>query len=143
LRLDAPKPEQVKAMIQTCIQVESQGLKGKIVLDSRGIVPGKEKPDEQGFGVYDQSLRDLGERIRKHTKLEVLADDKPEVLPPNSAQDVAVYCGWYSWRGATRKPELERYAQRELDQGQAQSQDWILVHRFQARPGEYVPNFHL
>jgi uncharacterized protein (TIGR03790 family) len=98
MRLDAPRPEQVKALITASIKAENEGLKGKVVIDSRGIELGHEKESEAGMAPYDQSLRDLGDLIRKSTKLELLEDDKPEPLPANSANDVALYCGWYSVR---------------------------------------------
>ena len=28
--------------------------------------------------------------------MPLVLDEKPEVLPPNSVDDVALYCGWYS-----------------------------------------------
>jgi uncharacterized protein (TIGR03790 family) len=98
MRLDAPRPELVKDIITASIKAENDGLKGKVVLDSRGIMLGHEKESEAGLAPYDQSLRDLGDLIRKSTKLELLADDKPQALPANSADNVALYCGWYSVR---------------------------------------------
>jgi uncharacterized protein (TIGR03790 family) len=98
MRLDAPKPDTVKDIIDASIKVEAEGLKGKVVIDSRGIVLGHETEAEVGLGPYDQSLRDLATMVRDHTKLELLADDKPEALPPHSAENVALYCGWYSVR---------------------------------------------
>jgi uncharacterized protein (TIGR03790 family) len=98
MRLDAPKPEEVRRIITDSIQAETAGLKGKAVLDSRGLNVDTAKPSERGLVEYDQSIRDLANRIRKHSKMEVLADDNPDVLPPNSADDVALYCGWYSVR---------------------------------------------
>jgi uncharacterized protein (TIGR03790 family) len=98
MRLDAPKPETVKQIITASIQAETHGLQGKVVLDSRGMIPGHEKPSERGLAEYDQMLRDLGDLLRAHTKLDVVVDDKPEVLPPHSVNDVALYCGWYSLR---------------------------------------------
>ena len=59
---------------------------------------GQEPPGKAGYGIYDQTLRDLYELLHQHTKLKILFDQKPEVLPPNSATDVALYCGWYSVR---------------------------------------------
>jgi uncharacterized protein (TIGR03790 family) len=98
MRLDAPQPAQVKDIITASIQAETDGLKGKVVIDSRGIQLGHEKEAEAGLASYDQALRDLADLISTHTKLELLADDKPEVLPANSADNVALYCGWYSLR---------------------------------------------
>jgi uncharacterized protein (TIGR03790 family) len=95
-RLDAPTPDMVKSIITNSIAVEQKGLTGQIVIDTRGIKPGQEDKEHPGFGVYDQYLHDLGDLVRQHTKLKMLLDDKVEVLPPNSADNVAMYCGWYS-----------------------------------------------
>ncbi|HSV13357.1 MAG TPA: TIGR03790 family protein [Tepidisphaeraceae bacterium] len=97
-RLDAPTTDQVKRIISDSIKAETDGLKGKVVLDSRGLLIDKAQPTERGLAEYDESIRDLGHLIRKHTKLAVLADDNPDPLPANSADDVALYCGWYSLR---------------------------------------------
>jgi uncharacterized protein (TIGR03790 family) len=110
MRLDAPHPEKVKDIITQSIQAETDGLKGKAVIDSRGIQLGQEKETEAGFSTYDQSLRDLADTISKHTKLEVMADDKPEVLHANSADDVALYCGWYSLRNYIPECKFNRGA---------------------------------
>jgi uncharacterized protein (TIGR03790 family) len=94
MRLDAPKPEMVKDIITSSIEAELHGLQGKVVLDSRGLDP--QNPKDRGLADYDQSIRDLGDLVRNHTKLDLLEDDKPELLPPHSADHVAIYCGWYS-----------------------------------------------
>lgn len=98
MRLDAPKPEQVRRIILDSLRAERDGLQGKLVLDSRGLTVAKQKPAERGLGEYDESIRRLGTLVRAHTSMAVQADDAPEVLPANSAQDVALYCGWYSVR---------------------------------------------
>ena len=98
MRLDAPQPEMVRRMINDSIATEKHGLNGQVVLDSRGMHPSKVGAGQSALAEWDQHIRDLGELLRAHTSLKVLADDKPEVLPPNSAKDVALYCGWYSLR---------------------------------------------
>ncbi len=95
-RLDAPTSDIVKAMITTSIKVEQEGLTGQLVVDSRGIKPGQDDPEHPGFGLYDQYLRNLANLARQKTKLTVLFDEKMDVLPPGSADHVAMYCGWYS-----------------------------------------------
>ena len=97
-RLDAPTPEIVKSMITNSIKVEQQGLTGQVVIDSLGVKSGQESPKQAGYGIYDQTLRDLYELIHQHSKLKILFDQSPDVLPPNSATDVALYVGWYSVR---------------------------------------------
>ena len=49
-----------------------------------------------GYGEYDQSLRDLAERLGKHTKLDVVFDDKGPLFAAGNARTPRVYCGWYS-----------------------------------------------
>jgi uncharacterized protein (TIGR03790 family) len=90
LRLDAPAPQMVRDLIAASIRVEREGLSGKLVVDSRGI----HTPD--GFGAFDQRLRTLATRVQTRTDVPVILDEKPEVLPANSVDDVALYCGWYS-----------------------------------------------
>jgi uncharacterized protein (TIGR03790 family) len=89
-RLDGPDPTIVRQMILDSVHAEEQGLQGKVVIDSRGLA--MQGPD----AAYDDSLRKLGALIRSKTNLQLTFDDKPDVLPPHSVQDVAVYCGWYS-----------------------------------------------
>jgi uncharacterized protein (TIGR03790 family) len=43
-------------------------------------------------------MRDLAKLVTDHTRMKVLLDEKPEVLPAGSASDVALYVGWYSLR---------------------------------------------
>ena len=47
------------------------------------------------------------------------------------------------WRGAPRKPELERDAEPDLAERLAQHQDGLLVHRSQAHPVEHLPAVQL
>lgn len=98
MRLDAPQSGQVREIILSSLKAEQDGLKGKIVLDSRGI---RARPDNLqlgGYAWYDQSIRNLAELLRTKTRLPLLIDESPQVLQPGSATDVALYCGWYSVR---------------------------------------------
>jgi uncharacterized protein (TIGR03790 family) len=96
MRLDAPTPEGVREMIQTSLAVEAAGLRGKVVIDSRGIPPRQASGATDSFGVFDQRLRELAGLVEARSGLELVHDEKPDVLPPDSAADVAIYCGWYS-----------------------------------------------
>jgi len=95
-RLAAPKVELVEKLIDASIATEKTGLSGKVYLDARGMSyqPGKSKPGS--YGEYDQSLRDLAERLREHTDLEVVLDDEDKLFQPGECPDAALYCGWYS-----------------------------------------------
>lgn len=96
MRLDAGGPNRVMEMIDTSIKVENEGLKGRVVLDSRGIPP--QKPDGKSdlYGVYDQSIRNLEVLLHTHTKLTLLVDDRAALIPAGAVKDCSVYCGWYS-----------------------------------------------
>ena len=98
MRLDAPQAGQVRDMILAGLKAERDGLKGKLVLDSRGIMPKAEGPQEGGYGWYDQSIRNLVELVKNKSNLQVLHEDSPDLLPARSANDIALYCGWYSLR---------------------------------------------
>jgi uncharacterized protein (TIGR03790 family) len=92
-RLDAPKDGEVRNIIAASIRTEADGLKGRIVCDARGLTGDKAT---DAYAAYDQTIRNLADLVRAHTKLQMTFDDKPDVLPPNSASDVALYVGWYS-----------------------------------------------
>jgi uncharacterized protein (TIGR03790 family) len=95
-RLAAPKLELVTKLIDTSIAVEKIGLEGKVYLDARGMgySPNQDKPGS--YAQYDQSLRDLSERLLNHTKLEVFLNNEDRLFQPGSCPDAAIYCGWYS-----------------------------------------------
>lgn len=95
-RLSAPTPELVKKMIDTSIAVEKTGLEGKVYLDARGMGYDPKRDSLGSYGVSDQSLRDLADRLKKHTKLEVVLDNKPELFQSGQCPEAALYCGWYS-----------------------------------------------
>jgi uncharacterized protein (TIGR03790 family) len=96
MRLDAGIPEQVRKIIDTSIKVEQDGLKGRVVLDSRGIPAQGLDGKSNGYGAYDQTIRNLEVLVHSRTKLPMLVDDRPQLIPPNTVKDCAVYCGWYS-----------------------------------------------
>jgi uncharacterized protein (TIGR03790 family) len=95
-RLDAPTPEIVRQMILDSVQAESQGLRGRVVIDARGLPLDGPGGKADGYALYDDGMRQLAALIHLKTKLPLTFDDKPDVLPAHSVQDVAVYCGWYS-----------------------------------------------
>lgn len=102
MRIDAPVPAQVEQIILAGLKAERDGLKGKVVLDSRGLKtndPGGAKMGDYAW--YDQSIRSLAQLISTRTDLELQQDEAEEVLPANSAENVALYCGWYKLRAYT------------------------------------------
>ncbi|HEY7086843.1 MAG TPA: TIGR03790 family protein [Tepidisphaeraceae bacterium] len=98
MRLDGPSPEIVKDIITTSIAVERDGLKGQFVVDARGIAPQDSAGKPDALGTFDQRLRDLASFVQTRSAIPVKLDDKPDVIPPRSVGDVALYCGWYSVR---------------------------------------------
>lgn len=97
-RIDAPTMALARSLIEQSVQVERQGLKGKVVIDARGIQPLKADRSPDGYGQYDQTLRALAVLLQTRTKLPLVFDDKPDVLAPDTVKGAAVYCGWYSVR---------------------------------------------
>lgn len=93
-RLDAPREQLVREMILDSFKAERDGLEGKIVIDSRGI---KLKPGD-GYGIYDQTLRNLRNILSDRTAMRVHFDDRPDTLGPHTVTDVALYVGWYKLR---------------------------------------------
>jgi uncharacterized protein (TIGR03790 family) len=97
-RLDAPQTGQVRDLILTGRKAEREGLKGRLVLDSRNLMARGDQAQVGSYGWYDQSIRNLNELVRAKTKFPVTFDSSPEVLGPGAVQNVALYCGWYSVR---------------------------------------------
>ncbi len=89
-RLDGPKYEIVKGLIDKAIAAEKTGLKGIAYFDSRGIVK------EDLYGHFDQSLRDLAVITRLQTEMSVEEEQTEKLFEPNSCPQTAIYCGWYS-----------------------------------------------
>jgi uncharacterized protein (TIGR03790 family) len=94
-RLDGPTVEIVKRLVDDAIAVEAKGLVGEVVIDARGIPFNPKDDDGTRYGGYDESMRETA-RLLEKGGMKVTLDDKAEVLPPGSAKDVALYCGWYS-----------------------------------------------
>lgn len=98
MRLDAPSPQAVRDLVANSLATEREGLSGKLVVDSRGIAPKDANGQHDSFGVFDERLRRLASFVQDNSDIPVMLDDNPNVLAPNSVDDVAMYCGWYSVR---------------------------------------------
>jgi uncharacterized protein (TIGR03790 family) len=95
IRLDAPEPMLVRAMILAGVKAEAEGLQGRAVVDSGGHLSIDSK--STAYAAFDQTLRNLATIIGTKTHMPLTFDEKREVLPPHSVKDpVAVYCGWYA-----------------------------------------------
>ena len=90
-RLDGPTEPLVERMIETGIETEKQGLKGKMYLDARGLTSGP-------YSVFDVQLRELARWMKEHSALPVVLDDKPALFEAKDCPEAALYCGWYSLR---------------------------------------------
>ena len=95
-RLDGPSVEIVKRLVDDAVAVEKTGLKGKVVIDARGIkFDPKGNDGGTGYAGYDESMRETA-ALLKRAGFTVELDDKNAVLKPGAAKGVALYCGWYS-----------------------------------------------
>jgi uncharacterized protein (TIGR03790 family) len=95
-RLAAPTLALAMKLVDTAVAVEQTGLTGKVYLDARGFEYNAKSDQRGSYGEYDQSLRDLAERLQQHTHLITVLDNKPELFQPGACPDAALYCGWYS-----------------------------------------------
>ncbi len=88
-RLDAPTEITVRAMIDSAIMAERDGLWGWAYVDSRGITSG-------GYAEGDRWLTAAAGQMREKG-IPVLWDKGPETLPAGyPVTDAAVYYGWYT-----------------------------------------------
>jgi len=94
-RIDAPTPTVARRIIDDSASVEAAGLIGKLVIDSRGMPASTQIGS---YGWFDQLLRDFAVELKTKSKLEVVTDDRAQVILPGTVRDAALYCGWYSLR---------------------------------------------
>lgn len=95
-RLDGPTPAIAKRLVDDAVEVEKDGLKGKVYFDARGIkLDPKADPGGTGYGGYDESFREAA-KLLKDGGLDVTLDDKQDLFKPGTCPDAALYAGWYS-----------------------------------------------
>jgi len=88
-RLDGPRDDAIRFMIDAAVETEKRGLWGWAVIDARGITSG---PYLEG----DTWLREAANFLRKQG-VPVLFDDFDELLPAGFPMpETAVYYGWYT-----------------------------------------------
>lgn len=90
-RLDGPRIDLIKEMIDKALTAEKTGLNGTAYIDSRGLPASK-----KGYGVYDQSLRDLVQRISSEKTMPVKHEQTRALFSQHECPQTALYCGWYS-----------------------------------------------
>jgi uncharacterized protein (TIGR03790 family) len=102
VRLDGPTAETVDRIILSSLKAEKLGLKGQAVLDARGL------RGTDGYGKYDQTIRNLARLLESKTKLKVTFDDRDALIQPgpDAPKNVALYCGWYSLRNYVRASQF-------------------------------------
>ena len=92
-RLDGPTPATARRLVDDALEVEKTGLSGVFYLDARGL---KGQATPGGYAWFDQHLIRLSDLLKKYSDLKVVLDQKPDLFPPGSCPDAALYCGWYS-----------------------------------------------
>ena len=92
-RLDGPTPAIAQRLVDDALATERVGLTGVFYIDARGLT-GPERPGNYVW--FDQHLLHLYDLVNKYSTLKVVLDKKPEVFPPGSCPNTALYCGWYS-----------------------------------------------
>jgi uncharacterized protein (TIGR03790 family) len=96
-RIDAPTLKLAKGLIDTAIQVEKQGLHGKVYIDARGIAKLEDANAPYGsYADFDHALLVTAKGIKEQTDMEVVLDTSPQLFQPGQCPDAALYCGWYS-----------------------------------------------
>ncbi len=90
-RIDASTARVARRMIDDAVAAEPAGLSGTIYLDARGL-------RNEGMGVYDQNLRDLGTLLWRNTNITTRVDNRAEVYGRGKCPQTMLYCGWYNLR---------------------------------------------
>jgi uncharacterized protein (TIGR03790 family) len=96
-RIDAPTLLLSKGLIDTAIDVEKKGLRGKVYVDTRGLAKIDDPNQQPGsFADYDRGLLMIANAIDQQTDLPVIVEKTPQLFQPGQCKDAALYCGWYS-----------------------------------------------
>ena len=96
-QLEAPTLRITRSLIDQSVEVEKQGLTGKVYLDARGLAKLEDtNVQPNSYADYDQSLLRTAELVKQHTNLEVVLDTQQELFAEDSCPQAALYCGWYS-----------------------------------------------
>jgi uncharacterized protein (TIGR03790 family) len=95
-RLEAPTLRITRDIIDRAVEVEQQGLTGKVYLDARGLAKLNDPVQPNSYADYDQALLRAAEMIDQHTDLDVVLDTQTELFAEGGCPEAALYCGWYS-----------------------------------------------
>jgi uncharacterized protein (TIGR03790 family) len=102
-RLDAPKPEMVRRMIDDAVAVEQTELTGRAYFDARGI-----HDTQNNYYLGDRWIRETADTFRQ-SGFETYLDDRPELLAATLPwEEVGFYAGWYAEHvaGAPAQPDF-------------------------------------
>ena len=92
-RIDGPTADDAREIIRASIATEKTGLHGVFYIDAGAS---KAMMKKNVISRYDLHLVRLYSFLRANTDLKVVLDRKPEVFPPKSCPNAAMYVGWYS-----------------------------------------------
>ncbi len=93
-RVDAPKWETCRKMIDTAIEVEKAGgLQGTVYFDARGISPQDPPSLEKQI---EMDLADAAREISLSSTLKLKANNEPALFAEGECPDAVLYCGGYS-----------------------------------------------
>ena len=96
-RIDAPTIQLATGLIDTALEVEKKGLRGKVYIDARGLAkPDDANPQPGSYADYDRSLQVLAKIVNDQTDLPVVLESTPQLFQPGQCKNAALYCGWYS-----------------------------------------------
>jgi len=88
-RLDAPRPEMARGLVDRAIAAERQGLKGKAYLDARGFTGTGE------YALADEAIR-RAQADLEQAGFPVVLENTEKLFAPGECPDAALYWGWYS-----------------------------------------------
>jgi uncharacterized protein (TIGR03790 family) len=93
-RLDGPRPDIVRRMIDDSLAAEKNGLEGIAYFDARW--PQAKEKNLTGYELYDHSIHLAAENLGNLARLPVVLDQQEKLFLPGQCPKAALYCGWYS-----------------------------------------------
>jgi len=92
-RIDGPTSSIARGLIDKALAGEKAGPTGRAYFDARGMNAKKE-----GFGPYDEALRQIAGTVRSKTSIAVRLDNREKLFGRGECPNTVLYCGWYSLR---------------------------------------------
>jgi uncharacterized protein (TIGR03790 family) len=94
-RLDGPRPEIVRRIIDDSVAAEKRGLAGNAYFDARWPRPDGAKK-LTAYEVYDRSIHLAADQLRAWGRMTVVLDEGAGLFQKGQCPGAALYCGWYS-----------------------------------------------